>query len=280
MVELQLTHDEYHLLLALPEDGSPVGNGFARSKLGWPKSRYGKAKDGLLGKQLVSKGVGGGGTLRRATVAEDSDIEVDSSKGIVTVKPPVAELDLYAPVLKTLTGAWSADRDFDPLVIEDVANLGRRSTGGKWTRPDLVAVGVKEFKFVPHRLFEIITFEVKPASQINVIAVYEALAHRRSATHSYVLIHVPTNLAAYAESNVQNVIATAKEHGIGVITFAEAGDYETWTQHIEAEKCDPPPVQMNSFIENNLSHDGQLKVSTAIQRLNSSPQRVVDAPVV
>ena len=269
MAELQLTHDEYHLLLALPDDGTPIGSVAARSKLRWSKSKYGKAKNGLLDKQLVSRGVGGGGTLRRATVAEDSNI-FDSRNGIVTVTPPVAELQLYAPVLETLRGAWSEDRDFEPLAIEDIANLGRRSTGGKWTRPDLVAVGVKEFQLVPDRLFEIITFEVKPASQIDVIAVYEALAHRRSATHSYVLIHVPSTLSDYAERNVAKVLDTAKEHGIGVITFAEADDYETWTQHLEATKVDSSPDQMNAFNENNLSLDGQRDVSSAISRFHDS----------
>lgn len=35
------------------------------------------------------------------------------------------------------------------------------------------------------------TFEVKPSDAIDVTAVYEVLAHLRSATHAYVIFHVP-----------------------------------------------------------------------------------------
>lgn len=48
MYELQLSTDEYHLLVLLPEAGDPVGNTTARREFGWTKARYARARQGLL----------------------------------------------------------------------------------------------------------------------------------------------------------------------------------------------------------------------------------------
>src|SRR5205814_348136 len=78
------------------------------------------------------------------------------------------------------------------------------------------------------------TFEVKAAHAINVQAVYEALAHRRAATRSYVLLHVPNDQATDLEQLVVDVTNVARSHGIGVVTAADPGDYQTWDERAEA----------------------------------------------
>ncbi|WP_328811361.1 hypothetical protein [Rhodococcus sp. NBC_00294] len=272
MTQLQLTQDEYRLFTITPDDGSPIGNVSARTRLGFPKNRYGRAKDGLLAKHLILRAPGGGGAIKRAPAADESDIELDSNRGVAIVTPPVAESNLYAPMLATLRGAWGADRGFEPIAVEDVANLGRRKTGGKWTRPDLVAVGVTTFDFVPDLLFDVITFEVKPADQVNVVAVYEALAHRRSATHAFVAAHIPAVLSDSLKTSVQQVVETAAEHGIGVIRFADPSDYETWEVVVDAVRVTSPPEQIDAFVRSNLSLPGQELVSAAVNRLRQGLQ--------
>lgn len=66
MTQLQLTQDEYRLFTITPDDGSPIGNVSARTRLGFPKNRYGRAKDGLLAKHLILRAPGGGGAIKRA----------------------------------------------------------------------------------------------------------------------------------------------------------------------------------------------------------------------
>ena len=44
---------------------------------------------------------------------------------------------------------------------------------------------------MPGKYFDLFSFEVKPNWSVNVTAVYEALAHRRAATHAYVWFHIP-----------------------------------------------------------------------------------------
>ena len=131
--------------------------------------------------------------------------------------------------------------------------LRRRSTGGIWSRPDIVSVEVRTFPYVPGKYLEVATFEVKAANAINVQAVYEALAHRRAATHSYVALHVPVAQATEMEETVADVADAARSHGIGVILFGDPGDYQTWEDREDARRVEPDPERLNAFVATQLS---------------------------
>lgn len=120
-------------------------------------------------------------------------------------------------------------------------------------RSAFASVEVRTFAYVPGKYLEVATFEVKAANAINVQAVYEALAHRRSATHSYVLLHVPPDQVALLEDVVADVGEAARGHGIGVVTAAEPDDYQTWEEHEEARRVEPDPERLNSFVASQLS---------------------------
>ncbi|MXP24338.1 hypothetical protein GIY30_23740 [Gordonia sp. HNM0687] len=126
----------------MPDTGEALGNTAAGRSLGWARPRYMSACFGLLDKQLVVKAHGRGGALRRAPVADGSDVSVDDATGTATIRPPVAETELYDPILATLQNEWAEDRGFRALAIEETAHQGRRPTGGQWTRADLVGVGM------------------------------------------------------------------------------------------------------------------------------------------
>lgn len=59
-----------------------------------------------------------------------------------------------------------------PIRREITAKQGSRQTGGKWTRPDVIAVGYKTFPYLPGRYLEVVTFEIKPFQTTDVSAVY------------------------------------------------------------------------------------------------------------
>ncbi|MEV6489944.1 hypothetical protein AB0M20_15175, partial [Actinoplanes sp. NPDC051633] len=120
-----------------------------------------------------------------------------------------SELALYEPMRAVIAGEWARDHRVEPLAVEVTALQGSRLTGGVWSRPDIVSVEVRTFAFVPGKHLEVVSFEVKAAHSINVQAVYEALAHRRSATRSYVLLHVPPDRAADLEAAVVDVANAA-----------------------------------------------------------------------
>ncbi|EON32878.1 hypothetical protein GTC6_10976 [Gordonia terrae C-6] len=264
MYELQLSTDEYRLLVLLPDAGDPLGNTTARRQLGWTKYRYGRARQGLLDKQLVLKAPGQGGALRRAPIAED--LSIDAAAGATTIRPPVAESSLYAPIRETLQSEWAENRGFHSFVVEETAFQGRRKTGGPWTRPDLVAIGTKTFKHVPHQQFEVVTFEVKPMAQLNAIAVFEALAHRRASTHAYVLVEHRNMLAAAYAKRLTALKQAARDHGVGVIVFDDPGDYETWDEVVVAQRSETAPELLNDFIETQVSQPGQEAIERAIEK--------------
>ncbi|HVN86350.1 MAG TPA: hypothetical protein VMW17_16065 [Candidatus Binatia bacterium] len=72
------------------------------------------------------------------------------------------------------------------------ANQGRKKPGGKWTRPDFALAAVKSFPYIPGKVLELITFEVKPADDYRIEGVFETAAHSRFSHKSCLLIYAPS----------------------------------------------------------------------------------------
>jgi len=114
---------------------------------------------------------------------------------------------------------------------------------------------------VPGIHFDVITFEVKTPDGIDITCVYEALAHLRSATQSYVLLHVPSERALDLESILLDVSAEAKNHGIGVIIAEKPSDYETWDEVVEPVRAEPVPKRLNDFLAQQFSEKQREQIS-------------------
>ncbi len=117
------------------------------------------------------------------------------------------------------------------------------------------------FPDVPGKHIELTTFEVKPSNAITVQAVYEALAHRRSSTRSYVLLHVPAAQAAALEPLVAGVAEVARSHGIGVVTADDPADGETWDEREVAVRVEPNPQRLNDFVARQLSERARERIA-------------------
>lgn len=258
-----LQGDYQALFTAIPADGTAISNLTLNKRLAWDSDRYFHARDALVDMGLVVRGRGRGGAVRRVpgesvveerTVAVVVDAGADAHATAATVEAVVKnELVLYEPMRQVIATGWAKDHRRDPLAVEITALQGRRATGGMWSRPDIVSVEVRTFAYVPGKYLEVVTFEIKAANAINVQAVYEALAHRRSATHSYVLLHVPAEQAVQLEEAIADVAEAARTQGIGVITAADPADYETWEDREDARRVEPDPERLNSFVATQLS---------------------------
>ncbi|WP_447002483.1 hypothetical protein ACRAKI_22485 [Saccharothrix isguenensis] len=255
--------DQESLFAAIPPDGATISNPTLQRRLGWDGTRYFRARDTLVDAGLIVRGRGRGGVVRRVvtddtveerTIAVVVDTAADLQTTAATVEAVIKkELALYEPMRHVIATAWAQDHRRDPLAVEITALQGRRATGGVWSRPDIVSVEVRTFAYVPGKYLEVATFEVKAANAINVQAVYEALAHRRSATHSYVLLHVPADHASHLEDAVADVAEAARAHGIGVITAADPNNYDTWEDREEARRVEPDPERLNTFVATQLN---------------------------
>jgi hypothetical protein len=244
------------LIEKIAEKGGHAGNVTLRSELGWDEEIYWAVRDSLVDSGVLELGKGKGGSVSLVSQAAPSnapeEISAASSPGAAARVP---ESDLYEPVAEVLRNQWARDLRFQSHVVEVTAKQGRRETGGKWTRPDIVAAALRVFPHVPGKYFDVITFEVKPLEGIDVTAVFEALSHRRAATQAYVWLHVPKG----AESNKQLVALLdrieeeASRHGVGMIVGASPSDYSSWDLRLKASRFEPDPESENEFIAQQLS---------------------------
>jgi hypothetical protein len=255
-----LTDDQRKLLGAVPSDGSSISNPALRRFLRWSNDRYFTTRDELLAKGLVIRGPGRGGVIRRtrpdAVGSEETvaGVAEGAPPGVTVETPIMDELDLYEPIRLVIERDWAKDRGQELLAVDITASQGSRPTG-IWSRPDLVTVEVRTYRYVPGKHLEITTFEIKSWSAVNVQAVYEALAHRRAATRSYVMFYIPPHQAPALELAVADVAYAARMHGVGLVIVGDPRDYETWDEREEAQRFEPDPERLDTFITVQLSPD-------------------------
>jgi hypothetical protein len=259
--------DRTRLLNLVPADGSAIGNVTLIRQLGWSEKRYWYARDYLLEAGTLVRAKGGGGAVRRAHV-EDSAAAAESAKateiGEIT-RAYVHEIDLYKPIRTTLQDFWTKERyTKPPLAVEITASQGSKATGGRWTRPDLVAVAVRTYRYLPGKYLEVVTFEVKPSDAVTVTAVYEALAHLRSATHAYVIYHLPHDSAESVKQVIDEARRVGRTHGVGIITVGDPENWETWEELEEARRFEPDPERLDEFIAVQLRRDAQEEILRAL----------------
>ncbi len=266
-----LLEDEAALFNALPVDGATRTNPSLRQYLRWSQDRYFAARDGLVDKGLVVRGPGRGGVIRRSQAAQTRGghvvavvIEGDKADTEVIEAAITNELGLYAPMREVIERDWARERRQDLLAVE-VTALGGSRPDGIWSRPDITTVEVRTFEYVPGKHLDVNTFEIKSPDSVNVQAVYEALAHRRAATRSYVLFYIPPGRAAALKEDVNDVAAVARTHGIGVITAGDPYDYDTWEELEEARRVPADPEKLNGFIAAQLSERARSLISRRLR---------------
>lgn len=263
----EIEQRQNELLGHVPERDS-IGNMRLRELLNWrDDDLYWSVRNRLVDTGVLETGKGMGGSVRRVPGVVEPVAEEAANAAAVAgdVQPPDAgqaaqagaefarEDQLYEPIATVLRGQWAKEQGFDAYSVEITARQGSRQTGGKWTRPDLTAVGYKTFPFVPGRFLEVVTFEVKPFATVDVASVYEALAHRRASTRAYVVLHVPEERERDIIAAVEATCEEAKRHGIGVIVATRPDSFDHWDVRYEAERIEPDPSRLNEFIAQQLS---------------------------
>ncbi len=259
--------DRARLLALVPVDGSTIGNTTLMRTLHWAERRYWPVRDSLIEAGTITRAKGRGGAVRRVLSAEAAaaaevagEAELVGEAALFSIR----EAELYPPIRDTLEAFWAKERQIEPLAVEVTAAQGRRTTGGKWTRPDLVSAAVRTYRYLPGKYMEVVTFEVKPFDAIDVTAVYEALAHLRSATHAYVILHVPSDREGAAEPTLDEICRVARAHGVGVIVMGDPADWSTWVEREEARRTEPDPDRLDEFINVQLSQAAHDRIAKAL----------------
>ena len=255
---------EQTLIDRLTEHDGYSGNISLRRELGWADDIYWSIRNRLVDQgRLYTKRARGGaiGLVEIEQIAAENLAQQEPN----APPAPQNEAELYPPVREVLNNDWSKDQRFRHHLVEVVAAQGRRNTGGTWTRPDIVVAAVRIFPFLPNKFFDVITFEIKPASNINLTAVYEALAHRRAATQSYVWFHCTDVQQAAEEDNLKRIAEECDRHGIGLIVASDPANYETWDTRVDAERVIAEPARLNDFIALQISEGGKDQISAWVR---------------
>ncbi len=254
---------ESKLLQVLSDQFSgKAGNKTLSRELSWPDDQYWIIRNRLVSQGRLQRGQGKGGSVKLVTApmsGSESGVRqpMIAEPAAEKVNDRTTESNLYDPIAEVLKAAWKKDMLYRDLVLEVTARQGKRETGGKWTRPDITVAAMTTLLYVPGKIYDVITFEVKASDAIDVTAVYEALSHRRAATRSYVWLHVPDAQADSLQDAVYVTASEAKRHGIGLFTGSDPTDYDTWEELVEAVRTEPDPQKLNEFITVQFSETSQ-----------------------
>lgn len=236
-----ISDDRERFLAELKSVGGVAGNLSLKRKLGWDDARYWRTQGVLYEDELIERGRGKGGSV---SVRKDRKIQSGKENNR-------AERALYDPALVQIQEKWSEFHEYDDLIAEVTAAQGRRRTGGTWTRPDVTAVATRTFEYIPHRVFDIISFEIKTAENVKVSSIYEAKSHRVFATRAIVLVSISEEKFANL-SEADRILSAAKENQIGLILAPKISDFGTWIEKAPALRQEPDPREADRFIRKTL----------------------------
>lgn len=245
------------MISVLEENDGRMGNISLRELLKdrdsrWTEDLYWQIRSYWIDGGKLITGKGKGGTV--ALVAEEQEAQAfkEGSELNADENCYSQELELYQPVSVCLNSTWTQVQGYCNYITEVCANKGSANTGGKWTRPDIVVIGVKAFPFIPNKYLDVTTFEVKKAGCWDVTSVYEALAHRRRSTQAYIWLYAPEQ---FDEEKITPVRDAAKQHGIGIMIGSNPSDFSTWEILVDAVRVTPDPYNLNEFIAQCVSDE-------------------------
>jgi hypothetical protein len=184
--QFRLSDDARRVLDALPADGSTISNIRLRPTLDLNDDAYATAIRELKDAHAIQVGPGRGGTVQRSEAGPAATLSDDHVE---------REAQLYEPFVNWLNSSWSAVAN--PSVRFAHAKVtatprGRNRDTGKWSRPDVTAVRVLRFEWLPDIVLEVSSFEIKRAADaIDLESVYEAAAHGRWAHLASLVLENP-----------------------------------------------------------------------------------------
>jgi hypothetical protein len=241
-------------LARIPADGSGIGNKSLRELLDWDLERYHSVREELVQEGVIRLGRGRGGSvslIRPVAVIEtslpDNEAQVSVSKK--------REKDLYPGFFRGLK-KWAEDQGWTDYFVEQIAHQGRRNTGGSWTRPDFVVVGVQKYEYTPGVVRDIETFEVKQAN-CAIDAVFEAAAHSRCATKSY--LAVQRDGSRPTDDDLSRIEYECQRFGIGLVLFGNPELPDEWEYAVEPTRREPDPEYLEQFVNNQIKDKEKLR---------------------
>lgn len=141
--------------------------------------------------------------------------------------------------------------------MRDTASPKRRKrSSGKWSRPDVTAITVSNFEYLPGATVEVLSYEIKRAVDADKIeSVYEAAAHGRWAHRASLVVEVLPGKPSMPDA-VQD---EAERFGLGLYAMTRRHE-GTWEirQIRDPDLRTPEPENVDQLLrEYFLADDGE-----------------------
>lgn len=264
---------QHQFVACLRELGGAAGNKSLRERLRWSERDYFTVQAELVVAEVVQRGKGRGGSV----------VLLDTS---ATVGPAgvLDERSLYEPLRDALP-QWVRQhygpQSFVWLKPEIVGSKGGTKVGGRWRRTDLAAASVRRFVYSPTIVVDTFAFEVKSITNLNVAAIYETSENSAGATYGYLLVHQSLR----EERRSQGALFLRLERaatmlGVGIISFDQPDDVETWECELDAIRRPPDPALNDGFITRTFSEGTRAELARHLAPLHEAHTPPVDQEIV
>ena len=244
-----------HFMAAIPADGERISKSDHLKVLQWDDPFYESIKRELIATHQIRRVHGPGFAIARGVAESPCEPKEPQEED----RDYPNEHSLYDSIFEVIRDTWVREQNFDRSLVEVTATGGAKSTGS-WSRPDITVVAKRSYRFVPRRELEVITFEVKhyATNKSNLVTgVYEALAHRISATQSYLLVYLPGRVVKEMETTISEIVSAARELGIGLIVVDNPREFDSWDIRLDANVEEPDPTKLDEYIANRISEKGK-----------------------
>jgi len=97
---------------------------------------------------------------------------------------------------------------------------GHKRSSGQWSRPDVTAVQIQRYYWLPDINVEVSTYEIKPAAEASKLeSVYEAAAHGRRAHRASLVIEL-----ADCDDPAESILGEVHRFNLGLYTMRRQSD--------------------------------------------------------
>jgi hypothetical protein len=117
---------------------------------------------------------------------------------------------------------------------------------------------MRTFTYVPHKVFEVITFEIKPNIETALDGVFEAAAHSAFAHRSYLAF--PDSKDYDTNPLFERISAECERFGLGLILFEDVANWDTYRFEVSAKSRHPEPQALNDFIKTQISEKNREEI--------------------
>ena len=238
------------MLAALPSDGATIGGLRLRSLLDLDNETYTRARNELDVAGLIVRGRGKGGTIARAEARAESS---PASRARLVGK----ESDLYEPFLAWIQAELEGRPGF-AHAKRTASAKGWASSSGKWSRPDVTAVQVLTYEWLPQVTVEILSYEIKRFADAQKLeSVYEAAAHQRWAHRASLVVELDREAGALPDAMLDEI----RRFRLGLYVMRRRDDnaFEIREEIEPARTEDAQPEDVNEMIDTFLGRDTDLR---------------------